>query len=271
MAQQAIRPTFTQERAAASDALTNLLGVDVFDYPKDSNVLGRWINAVSNFEKDALVLDFFAGSGSTGHAVMDLNAADGGNRRYVLVQLDEPVHKDGYDTIADITRERLRRAGKKIGEGLPLESADIDLGFRSYRLASSNIVPWDGRKAAEDVAATLLESTENLVEGRSTDDLLVEMMLRLGIDLVTPVEEREVAGSTLYSLGGGTLYAYFGTDVTAERSDEVAAAVVAWRDENPVASDVTVVVRDSGFRDSSAKLNLAAALDQAGVTTLRSI
>jgi len=266
---QVPKSVFMRTRRSASQQLESLLESSVFPFPKDRSELARWFKMIAR--SDASFLDFFAGSGSTGHAVMDLNAADGGNRRYILVQLDEPVNKDGYDTIADITRERLRRAGRKIGESLPLESTDVDLGFRSYRLAPSNIVPWDGRKAAGDLAATLLESTENLVEGRSTDDLLVEMMLRLGIDLVTPVEEREVAGSRLYSLGGGTLYAYFGTNVTSALADEVTAAIVAWRDENPVASDVTVVVRDSGFRDSAAKLNLAAALDQAGITTLRSI
>ncbi|MFD7308555.1 site-specific DNA-methyltransferase [Promicromonospora sp. NPDC059942] len=262
---------FERDRNAAGLALRDLLGSDVFNFPKDSSVIADWIGLASANNPNALVLDFFAGSGSTGHAVMDLNAADGGRRRFILVQLDEPVNRDGYATIADITRERLRRAGRKVAENLTLESTDIDLGFRSYRLASSNLLPWDGKKAAEDIVTTLLESTENLVEGRTTDDLLVEMMLRLGIDLTTPLEKRQVAGSTLYSLGGGTLYAYFGTEITTDLSNEVAKAIVAWRDKNIVDSDVTVVVRDSGFQDSSAKLNLAAALDQAGVTTLRSI
>ena len=195
-----------------------------------------------------------------------MNAADGGNRRYVLVQLDEVVDTAGYESIADVTLERLRRAGRTVAEDLTLESADIDLGFRSYRLAPSNIRPWDG--TSEQL--NLIEAVDNLVEGRSTEDLLVEMMLRLGVELTTPVEKREVAGSPLYNLGG-TLYAYFGTEITTARSNEIAKAVVAWRAEDPVDSDVTVVVRDTGFVDSSAKLNLAAALTQAGFTTLRSI
>lgn len=263
---QAIRPVFFQVRSTASDRLNTLLQSDVFDFPKDANVVGRWINAVSSSDPNAVVLDFFAGSGSTGHAVMDLNAADGGDRRYILVQLDEPVNKDGYATIADITRERLQRAGTKIAENLTLESAEVDLGFRSYRLAPSNIRPWDGTGELN-----LVEAVDNLVEGRTTDDLLVEMMLRLGIDLTTPVDTRSVAGSTLYCLGGGTLYAFFGEHVTTEQSNEIARALVAWRDENPVESDVTIVVRDTGFLDSSAKLNLDAAVKQAGFTTFRSI
>jgi adenine-specific DNA-methyltransferase len=262
---QSVLPNFYMDRRAASKRLQTLLGADVFTYPKDETVLARWIDLVTQSRQDALVLDFFAGSGSTGHAVMDLNAADGGNRRYILVQLDEPVGENGYATIADITRERLRRAGAQIAEQRTLDAQEVDTGFRSYKLATSNVKPWDGTGELN-----LLEAVDNLIDGRTTDDLLVEMMLRLGIDLVTPVETREVAGSTLYSLAG-TLYAYFGIDLDAARADRVAQAIIGWRDEEPVDSDVTVVVRDTGFRDSGAKLNLAAALRQAGVTTLRSI
>jgi adenine-specific DNA-methyltransferase len=263
---QSIRPVFEQDRAAAGLYLLRLLGSDVFDYPKDHAVLAKWINSVSESNSDAVVLDFFAGSGSTGHAVMDLNAADGGNRRYILVQLDEPVGKDGYATIADITRERLRRAGKQIASKLTLDTAEVDTGFRSYRLAPSNVRAWDGTSEQLD----LIEAVNNLVSGRTTDDLLVEMMLRLGVDLTTPLQRREVAGSALYNLAA-TLFAYFGTDITVERANEVAKALVAWRDEDPGDADITVVVRDTGFVNSAAKLNFAAALEQARFTTLRSI
>jgi adenine-specific DNA-methyltransferase len=257
---------FEKKRTSASTALDALLGEGIFDFPKDVNVLSRWISLVTQKSKEALILDFFAGSGSTGHAVMDLNAADGGHRRYILVQLPEPVGKDGYDTIADITRERLRRAGVQIASRPTLDAADIDTGFRSYRLASSNVRAWDGTPDQLD----LIEAVNNLVTGRTTDDLLVEMMLRLGVDLTTPLETRQVASSTLYNLAG-TLFAYFGTGITVERANEVAKALVAWRNEDPGDADTTVVIRDTGFVNSAAKLNFAAALEQAGFTTLRSI
>lgn len=263
---QAIRSVVVQDRAAATESVTKLLGSNIFDNPKDVSVLSRWIDATTRSKGDAVVLDFFAGSGSTGHAVMELNAVDGGTRRYILVQLDEPVDKDGYGTIADITRERLRRAGQQIASKQSPDAAPTDTGFRSYHLASSNVKPWNGTPDQ----LNLLESVDNLVAGRTTDDLLVEMMLRLGVDLTTPLETREVAGSTLYNLAG-TLFAYFGTDITVERASEVAKALVAWRDEDPGDADTTVVVRDTGFVDSSAKLNFAAAVEQAGFTTLRSI
>ncbi|MFF5177783.1 site-specific DNA-methyltransferase [Micromonospora sp. NPDC000316] len=263
---QTVLPVFYVDRRAASKRLDSLLGKGVFPFPKDENVIARWVELVTQSNPNALVLDFFAGSGTTGHAVMALNAADGGSRRYILVQLDEPVDKDGYDTIADITRERLRRAGKQIASKQTSDAEDIDTGFRSYRLASSNVKAWDG--TADQL--NLLEAVDNLVAGRTTDDLLIEMMLRLGVDLTTPLEMREVVGSTLYNLGG-TLFAYFGTGITVGRANEVAKALVAWRDEEPGDADTTVVVRDTGFIDSAAKLNFAAALEQAGFTTLRSI
>ncbi|MCZ4080302.1 site-specific DNA-methyltransferase [Rhodococcus sp. H36-A4] len=256
---------FERKRTSASKSLANLLDSDVFPYPKDVDVLARWINLATRATPDSLVLDFFAGSGTTGNALMNLNSSDDGSRRYILVQLDEAVEHSDYVTIADITRERLRRAGKQtIGRRDP-DQPVIDTGFRSYRLAESNVKPWDGTGELD-----LIGDVDNLAAGRTSEDLLVEVMLRLGIDLVTPVSAREVANNTLYSLAG-TLYAFFGMDVTIDMADEIAKAIVDWRDEEPVDSDITVVVRDTGFRDSSAKLNLAAALQQAGIKTMRSI
>ncbi|WP_449349175.1 site-specific DNA-methyltransferase [Streptomyces shaanxiensis] len=138
MSDQVAESVFSQERTAAGKALVKLLGQDVFPFPKDVKVVARWLDIASMQNPNAVFLDFFAGSGSTGHSVMDLNAADGGNRRYILVQLDEPVDNDGYDTIADITRERLRRAGQQIVSNQSPDAAHIDIGFRSYHLASSN-------------------------------------------------------------------------------------------------------------------------------------
>jgi adenine-specific DNA-methyltransferase len=257
---------FEKKRTGASTAFEALLGEGVFDFPKDVNVLSRWIGLITQSNPEALVLDFFAGSGSTGHAVMDLNTADGGRRRYILVQLDESADREGYDTIAEIARERLRRAGAQIATKRTLDAQEIDTGFQSYRLGSSNVRAWNGAPDQLD----LIEAVDNLVAGRTTDDLLVEMMLRLGVDLTTPVETRQVEGSPLYNLAG-TLFAYFGTDIMVERANAVAKELVAWRDEEPGDADTTVVVRDTGFRDSAVKLNLAAALAQAGFTALRSI
>lgn len=268
---QTVMPTFYADRRAASNRLKELLGEGVFDFPKDERVIARWLNLVSEANPEAVVLDFFAGSGTTGHAVMDLNAADGGRRQYILVQIDEAVEHAKYKTIADIARERLRRAGKVIADGQGLNAEDLDLGFRSYHLAESNTRKWDGTIGEQSLEDAVATAVDNLLRGRTTDDLLVEMMLRLGLELTTPVEQREVAGSLLYNLGGGTMFAYFGTGITVEDSKQIAQAIRTWRDEEGPVTEAAVVVRDTGFADSAAKLNLAAALNQAGITNLRSI
>ncbi|WP_431836172.1 site-specific DNA-methyltransferase [Cellulomonas sp. Y8] len=264
-------PSFYKDRRSATGELAAMVGPNVFDFPKDRTVLADWIETVTAGKRDATVLDFFAGSGSTGHAVMDLNAFDGGTRRYILVQLGEPLDKAGYPTIADMTRERLRRAGQRIKDELALGAEAIDLGFRSYRLAESNTRKWNGTIGEQSLEDAVATAVDNLLPGRTTDDLLAEMMLRLGLELTTPVEQRAVAGCPLYNLGGGTMFAYFGTGITVEESKQIAQVIRAWRDEESSVTEAAVVVRDTGFADSAAKLNLAAALNQAGITNLRSI
>lgn len=271
MGEQVAISVFEQDRKAASTDMRRLMGEIVFENPKDRKVLARWLRLVSRGAKDALFLDFFAGSGSTGHAVMDLNAADGGHRQYILVQLGETVDHPEYETIADITRERLRRAGRAIAEGQGLDAGNLDLGFRAYRLAESNVRTWNSAADEQSLEDAVASAVDNLLSGRTTDDLLVEMMLRLGVELTTPVEQRQVAGSPLYNLGGGTMFAYFGKDTTVEESKQIAQAIRVWRDEEGPVGDAAVVVRDTGFADSAAKLNLAAALNQVGITNLRSI
>lgn len=271
---QVPKPSFYKDRRAATAEVSSLVGEGVFAFPKDHHVLAQWISTVSGADPKAVVIDFFAGSGSTGHAVMDLNAADDGRRQFILVQLDEEIDRPDYGTIADVTRARLRGAGRKVAANIGLEAGALDLGFRSYRLADSNIRTWDGTLSSSDtldLADTIDAAVDNLVAGRTTEDLLVEMMLRLGVELTASVERREVAGSTLYNLGAGTLFAYFGTGINVEAAKSVADAIRVWSDEAGAVADASVVVRDTGFADSAAKLNLAAALTQAGITNLRSI
>ncbi|MFH6687339.1 site-specific DNA-methyltransferase [Cellulosimicrobium funkei] len=271
MGEQVAISVFEQDRKAASTDMRRLMDEIVFENPKDRRVLARWIRLVTRAAKDAVVLDFFAGSGSTGHAVMDLNAADGGHRQYVLVQLDEAVDHADYGTIADITRERLRRAGKAIADEQGLSAGNLDLGFRSYHLAEANTRKWGGTLGEQSLEDAVATAVDNLLPGRTTDDLLVEMMLRLGLELTTPIEKQDVAGSRLYNLGAGTMFAYFGTDITVDESKQIAQAIRTWRDEEGPVTEAAVVVRDTGFADSAAKLNLAAALNQVGITNLRSI
>jgi len=227
-------------------------------------------------------MDFFAGSGSFGHAVMARNIEDGGCRRYILVQLPEPLSVEDSDqkiaaafcdeigrprNIAELTKERLRRAGSKIKVDTP--ALPIDAGFRVYKLASSNIRAWE--PVATDLENTLLAHAEHLVQGRTEADVLTELLLKLGLDLCVPMETQQFAGKTVHSIGAGALIACLSDGITRDVAETLGIGIAAWRKALNPAVDTRVVFKDSGFVDNNAKLNMAAILTQAGITDMRSL
>ena len=271
---------FYRDGRGSTKRLSRLMEAEVFDYPKDEEIIARFVKYVTSADdQDAVVMDFFAGSGTTGHAVMEQNAADGGSRRYILVQLPErldPANKDQKaaadycdvlgvpHTIAELTKERLRRAGEKVQEDHP--GASIDAGFRVYALDSSNIQAWAPNR--DDLAESLFDHIDNLVDGRTEQDVLAELLLKLGLDLCVPIETRAIAGHEVHSVGAGTLFACLPSEKGAITDDEATAlgrGIAEWRDELDPAGDTTVVLRDGAFKDDLAKLNLTAALEQRGV------
>mgnify|MGYP002798403874 CR=1 FL=1 len=153
-------------------------------------------------DKESLILDFFSGSATTAHAVMQLNAEDGGNRKFICVQLPEKTdgqseaYKAGYKTICEIGKERIRRAGEKIKEESPLTTQNLDTGFKVFKLDSSNLVKWDNTPTTdeEEVKKRIQQSLFYLVEGREDLDLVYEIMLKYGLSLTLPVEERKFDG-----------------------------------------------------------------------------
>ena len=183
---------------------------DVFPFPKPVALPKRlltWLNC-----SDALCLDFFAGSGTTAHAVLDLNRQDGGNRKVILVQLPEPTEREDYPTIAEITKERVRRVIKKLdGEDagkLDLNGASKqDRGFRVFKLAESNFKPWNAEapQDAESLVQQLELHVDHIREGRTAVDLLYEILLKSGFPLTTPVERLTLAGFTVHSVADGAL------------------------------------------------------------------
>lgn len=246
---QAIRPVFFQVRANASDALKKLLGVSAFDYPKDAAVLAKWIDTVTGSDKEAVVLDFFAGSGSTAHAVMNLNAADQGNRRFILVQLDEPLDsgspawKCGYRTLADVARERLRRAGAQVKQEAGLLSANLDVGFRSLHVSTTNMA--DTLATADNLEQVRLSDAVGSVKpDRTDDDLLFQVLLDWGLDLAAPVVVEEVAARRVLSVADDALIACFADEVT----DAVVRAIAA---RHPLRA----VFLDAGFASDAARIN----------------
>ena len=192
---------------AASKELSILMGAKIFDFPKPVDLV-KFMSQIVASDKDSIILDFFSGSATTAHAVMQLNAEDGGHRRFICVQLPEKTdeqseaYKAGYKTICEIGKERIRRAGEKIKE----ENKDkegienLDIGFKVFKLDSSNLVKWDNTPTTdeEEVKKRIQQSLFYLVEGREDLDLVYEIMLKYGLSLTLPVEERKFDGITAY-------------------------------------------------------------------------
>lgn len=204
---------FAGHTDAANQELKELLGDKVFDTPKPTRLVQRMIQLAVSSGEDCTVLDFFAGSGTTAHAVLDLNKQDGGSRKFILVQLPEPTEREDYPTIVDITKERVRRVIKKLNEQdvgkLDLEGkSKQDRGFKVFKLAESNLKPWNTEVPHE--AGALEKQLElhmdHIREGRTADDLLYEILLKSGFALTTPVETLKLAGKTVHSVAGGALF-----------------------------------------------------------------
>jgi len=256
------------------------LGVAFDGYPKPVELLSYLIQMVES--RDGIFLDFFAGSGTLGHAVLRQNALDGGKRRFVMAQLPEPLNSEQESqkeaaalcaslgvpkNIAEITKERTRRAAKKVKTENPLFGGD--LGFRVYKLDSSNIRAWNPRQS--DTTAALLSHAEHLIEGRSDSDVLTELLLKLGLDLCVPMHSRAVAGRHVQSIAGGVLITCLDSQIQASDVEPLAQGIVAWHKELAPAGDTTCVFRDSAFADDVAKTNMAAILEQNGIANVRSL
>lgn len=234
---------FEQDRKAASTDMRKLMDEIVFDNPKDRRVLARWFRLVTGGDKDAVVLDFFAGSGSTGHAVMDLNAADGGSRQYILVQLDEAVDHAHYSTIADISRERLRRAGALAKDEAGLLGADIDVGFRSLRIDTTNMA--DVSRTADEVDQLMFDQLESSIKpGRNSEDLLFQVLLDWGLELSMSISKEVLDGREVFFVEEDALSACFDREVSLDVVREMAKR-----------QPLRAVFRDDGFADDAARIN----------------
>lgn len=236
----------------------------IFESPKPVGLIQELVKLGSTPE--GLVMDFFAGSGSTGHAVFAQNIVDSGKRHFILVQLPELTEaeseagKAGYSTISELTKERLRRAAKKIREENPMFAGD--LGFRAFKLASTNIREWDPDR--DDLPKTLRESVEHLKTDRTEADILYEILLKLGLELTVPIEHKSIAGKPVHSVGAGALIVCLAEKIGRKEIEPLAHGIAGWRKELDPAGDTTVVFRDSAFDDDVAKSNITAILEQNG-------
>lgn len=247
-------------QSATQDLQKLMGGKKYFDYPKPVPLIQRCIQLYT--EEDSIVMDFFAGSATTAHAVMQQNVEDGGKRQYILVQIPEKTDlkkdafQDGYKTICDIGEERIRRAGKKIKEET---DADIDYGFRCFKVDSSNMK--DVYYAPADVEQLSLDGFEdNIKEDRTTEDLLIQVMLDLGILLSSDVEMQYIAGKKVFSVADGYLLACFDKDVNEKTVTEIAKKKPFY-----------VVLRDNSMANDSVAANFEQIFETYSPETVRKV
>lgn len=236
-----------QEGKQEVKALFN--GVGVFDGPKPVRLLYTLLT-IGNLSKGDIVLDFFSGSSSTAHAAMKLNAEDGGNRKFIMVQIPEETPEDsearkaGYNTIPEIARERIRRAGKKIKEESPLTTADLDTGFRAFRLDEGNYE--DVKRSPKEFKQDQLDLFLNNIKADRNDlDLLFGCMLDWGVQLSLPMTQEVVDGKTIYTVNDGDLVVCFAENVSED-------VVKAMAEKMPL----RVIFRDSCFAQDADKINI---------------
>jgi adenine-specific DNA-methyltransferase len=247
-------------------------GSAFFDYPKPISLIQRAIQLYT--QNDEIILDFFAGSGTTAHAVMQLNSEDSGNRKFICVQLPEPTDetsetfKAGYKVISEITKERIRRAGEKIKTELKddlfgEDGKTLDIGFRAFKLDSSNIRAWDGNPDA--LVDNLFNAGSNIKEDRSEEDVLYEILLKFGLDLTMPIEKKEFAGKQVFNIGKGALFICLGDNIQTA----VAEGIGQWKEElQPTTSKV--IFKDTGFTDVE-KTNSMQILKRYGILEVNTI
>jgi adenine-specific DNA-methyltransferase len=247
-------------------------GKSYYSYPKPTSLIRTLFSAHGSKNGD-IFLDFFAGSCTTAHAVMALNAEDSVSRRCISVQLPEPspenseAFRAGYKVISEVGKERIRRAAKKIKEENP--DYEGDMGIKIFKLDSSNICAWNPDK--DDLEKTLLDHTEHLVKDRSEEDVLYELLLKRGVDLTVPIEKKNIAGKVVYSIGYGVLFACLDIAIIRDEVESLGQGIVEWHQELKPASDAQVVFRDSAFADDITKTNMTAILEQNGIAHVRSL
>ena len=233
--------------------------LQIFSYPKSLYAVKDCISAMTP-KKDAIVLDLFAGSATTAHAVMELNLEDGGSRRFIMIQLPEQTEDDseakklGFDNICKIGEERIRRVGKKMAEDN--NSVELDTGFKVFKLDTTNLSIWDEK--TEDLERTLLDNVDAIKDGRFEEDVLYEVLIKYGIDLTVPITEEDLDGKKLYLIAGGYL-----TICLEDNLDLPFIEKLAKRKPE------RVVFRDTGFKDDTVKTNAEMTLKKHGVEDIK--
>ena len=291
--QQVMASVFYRHSQPANDVLKALFGEKIFENPKDHVLIRRLVRYCTG--PTDVVMDFFAGTGTTAHAVAEQNVKDGGARKFILCQLPEHLTQSGQGIAArfcdsigkprilsELTKERLRRVSNGIKSEHPLFHGD--LGFRVFKLNTTSIRPWDPTLPVTE--QRLLGEVDNILPGRTEQDLLYELLLKRGLELTVPIVERVIAGKRVYAVTTGDLIACLAPQIESADVEALAEGIVAWHKElapppavdpnapleKPAKFDPPLVVfRDTAFADDVAKSNLTEILKQHRLTDVRSL
>nr|WP_216367862.1 DNA methyltransferase [Geobacillus sp. DSP4a] len=247
----------------------------VVSYPKPVSLVKYLINTLGYYDKEMIVLDFFAGSAATAEAVMTLNAQDHGSRKFIMVQLDEFLdpsddqQKKTYEylksiskppVLSEIGKERIRRAGEKIVQ--ETGKTDLDIGFKVFKLDSSNVKTWD--PDFDNLEQTLFDLQDNIKEDRTKEDLLYEILLKIGLPLTTPIEEIDYNGKTIYNVAYGSVLVCLEDDIDLDIVQEM----LKYQSEH---MPPKVIFKESGFISDAVKTNAIQTLKKHGITDVRSV
>lgn len=240
-----------------------------FDFSKPKELV-QYLIKICNMDNEGIVLDFFSGSSTTAHATIDLNKDKKTNWKFIMVQLPElteeksEAHKAGYKNICEIGKERIRRAGDKIvSENKDKEGIEnLDIGFKVFKLDSSNLKSWDS--SMDNLEQNLLDMESNLKKDRTNEDLLYEILLKSGIELTAKIEEIKVGYNTLYNIGQGALLACLDDKITQDVIDEIP------KHRSPF-MDTKVIFKEAGFMSDAAKINAVQNLKQFKIEDVRSV
>ena len=254
------------QTSEGTQTIQDLFGEKVFPFAKPNSLMRTLIEQATP-EGNGLIIDFFAGTGTTAHAVFEQNAADGGKRRVLLVQFPEPLDRRDYPTISKLTCQRLKLAAKRLRKENPLFKGDT--GFRVFKLDASNMAEWLPQR--DDLQGSLAARVTHLKPERTEDDILYELLLKLGLDLAVPTDTKTIAGKKVHSVGAGSLIACLDTKITGADSEALALGIAKWHKELNPAGETAVVFRDDAFADDVVKTNVAAILEQHGLKNVRSL
>ncbi|RFU69458.1 site-specific DNA-methyltransferase [Peribacillus saganii] len=263
-AKDILRSIIYEDGRASTKTFESLLGRGVFQNPKSDTILARLINFVT--DEDSIVLDFFSGSATTAHAVMKLNATDGGSRKFILVQLPEmtdersEAFKAGYKTICEIGKERILRAGNKIIEDTV--TTQLDIGFKVFKLDSSNVKTWDPVRG--NLEQTLFDLQDNIKSDRSKEDLLYEILLKIGIPLTAEIEQIHSKAGTIFKVSAGSVLVCLDKEIDMPTVD----ILIKHKSET---LPTKVIFKETGFLSDSVKTNAIQSLKKNGIVDVRSV